>query len=88
MFKYLVRLLLQGKALSIEDMVDALSLKDNDYRVEDYTTALHLLARAEVSDNIFRVQHCAKVILLQNIPSARRLSAFKNVWRRIFIHDE
>ena len=47
-FKYLVRLLLLGKALSIEDMADVLCLKDNEYHVEDYTTALHLLARAEV----------------------------------------
>ena len=48
MFKYLVRLLLQGKALSVEDMADVLSLKDNFDHVEDYATALHLLARAEV----------------------------------------
>ena len=48
MFKYLVRLLLQGKALSVEDMADVLSLKDNFDHVEDYATALHLLVRAEV----------------------------------------
>ena len=35
--------------MSIGDMADVLSLKDNKYHVEDYTTALHLLARAEVS---------------------------------------
>ncbi|KAH9946079.1 uncharacterized protein BXZ73DRAFT_86275 [Epithele typhae] len=69
-FKYLVRLLLQGKALSIEDMADALVLKDNTYHVEDYASALQLLARAE------------------NLPSARRIHAFQNVWRRIFIHDD
>ncbi|EIW51716.1 uncharacterized protein TRAVEDRAFT_136690 [Trametes versicolor FP-101664 SS1] len=69
-FKFLVRQLLQGKALSVEDMAEILSLKDNYERVEDYTTALHLLARAE------------------NIPSTRRLSVFKNVWRRIYIHDD
>lgn len=48
MFKFLVRQLLQGKALSVEDMAELLSLKDNRNRVEDYASALHLLARAEV----------------------------------------
>jgi len=46
-FKQLVRSLLQGKALSVEDMADALSLKDNDTTISDYATALHLLARAD-----------------------------------------
>ncbi|KAI0331109.1 hypothetical protein GY45DRAFT_1322812 [Cubamyces sp. BRFM 1775] len=69
-FKFLVRQLLLGKALSVEDMAEVLSLKDNHGRVEDYTTALHLLARAE------------------NVPSTRRLSVFRNVWRRIYIHDD
>ncbi|KAL7283436.1 hypothetical protein ACG7TL_002866 [Trametes sanguinea] len=69
-FKYLVRQLLQGKALSVEDMAEVLCLKDNYERVEDYTTALHLLARAE------------------SVPSTRRLSVFRNVWRRIYIHDD
>ncbi|CDO69523.1 hypothetical protein BN946_scf184785.g28 [Trametes cinnabarina] len=69
-FKYLVRQLLQGKALSVEDMAEVLSLKDNHNRVEDYTTALHLLARAE------------------NVPSVRRLNVFRNIWRRIYIHDD
>ncbi|KAI0374941.1 hypothetical protein BV20DRAFT_934524 [Pilatotrama ljubarskyi] len=73
-FKFLVRQLLQGKALSVEDMAELLSLKDNYERVEDYATALHLLARAEVNH--------------QNIPSSRRLSVFRNVWRRIYIHDD
>ncbi|KAH9900978.1 Non-repetitive/WGA-negative nucleoporin C-terminal-domain-containing protein [Cubamyces lactineus] len=69
-FKFLVRQLLLGKALSVEDMAEVLSLKDNHGRVEDYTTALHLLARAE------------------NVPSTRRLNVFRNVWRRIYIHDD
>jgi hypothetical protein len=41
--------LLQGKALSTEDAVDVLTLKNNTDTVEDYATALHLLARAQVS---------------------------------------
>ncbi|KAF8478553.1 Non-repetitive/WGA-negative nucleoporin C-terminal-domain-containing protein [Russula ochroleuca] len=44
-FKQLVRSLFQGKALSVEDIADALSLKDNDTTISDYATALHLLAR-------------------------------------------
>ncbi|KAJ7774888.1 hypothetical protein B0H16DRAFT_78349 [Mycena metata] len=69
-FKDLVRKLLQGNALSMEDTVDVLTLKDNTTSVEDYTTALHLLARVE------------------NLPEARRMSAFRSVWRRIYIHDD
>ncbi|TFY77168.1 hypothetical protein EWM64_g6840, partial [Hericium alpestre] len=46
-FKALVRLLLQGKALSVEEVADVLSLKDDTKTVEDYATALHLLARAD-----------------------------------------
>ncbi|KAJ6502530.1 hypothetical protein C8R45DRAFT_622368 [Mycena sanguinolenta] len=69
-FKDLVRQLLQGNALSMEDAVDVLTLKDNTTSVEDYTTALHLLAR------------------VQNLPEARRMSAFRSVWRRIYIHDD
>lgn len=50
-----MRLLLQGKALSVEDVADVLSLKDNDPNVEDYTTALHLLSRAEVRSEVFSI---------------------------------
>lgn len=46
-FKQLVRSLLQGRALSVEDVADALSMKDNDTTISDYATALHLLARAD-----------------------------------------
>ncbi|KAF8077905.1 hypothetical protein FPV67DRAFT_1405325 [Lyophyllum atratum] len=69
-FKDLVRGLLQGRALSIEDAVDVLTLKDNTSTLEDFATALHLLARS------------------QNLPQARQASAFRTVWRRIYIHDE
>ncbi|KDQ60778.1 hypothetical protein JAAARDRAFT_190924 [Jaapia argillacea MUCL 33604] len=44
-FKQLVRRLLQGRSLSIEDSADVLSLKDNKKGVADYATALHLLSR-------------------------------------------
>ncbi|KAF5381087.1 hypothetical protein D9615_003993 [Tricholomella constricta] len=69
-FKDLVRGLLQGRALSIEDAVDVLTLKDNTSTPEDFATALHLLARIE------------------NLPEARKASAFRTVWRRIYIHDD
>ena len=48
-FKDLLRQLLQGKALSIEDTVDLLTLKDNAESLEDYTTSLQLLNYAKVS---------------------------------------
>lgn len=50
-FKNLIRELLQGKVLSIEDTVDVLTLKDNIDTVEDFATALHLLASVQVSSS-------------------------------------
>jgi hypothetical protein len=47
-FKDLLRQLLQGKALSIEDTVDLLTLKDNAESLEDYATSLQLLNYAKV----------------------------------------
>ncbi|KAF9454530.1 hypothetical protein P691DRAFT_655678 [Macrolepiota fuliginosa MF-IS2] len=74
-FKDLVRQLLQGKALSIEDAVDVLTLKDNEETIEDYATALQLAIRATVSS-------------VQNLPEARRQSALRTVWRRVYLHDD
>ena len=56
----LVRQLLQGKALSVEDIADILSLKDNEDDIEHYSTALHVLSRAEVCVTI------ALVLLITN----------------------
>jgi nuclear pore complex protein Nup133 len=70
-FKFLTKELLHGRALTVEDVVDLLTLKNNEAdHVEDYATALYLLARD--------VQ----------MPTGRRLSAFRSVWRRIYNHDE
>lgn len=69
-FRNLVRNTLQKRALSVEDMIDGLTLKDNTESVEDYATALHLLARTN------------------DIPSSRKLSAFRSIWRRIYLHDD
>ncbi|KAF5377077.1 hypothetical protein D9757_007737 [Collybiopsis confluens] len=68
-FKNLVKSLLQGKALPIEDTVDILTLKDNTDTAGYYATALHLLARC-------------------SLPETRRQSAFRTVWRRIYLHDD
>lgn len=46
LFRNMIRTLLQGKVLSVEDMADILSLKDNKETAEDYATALHLIAGA------------------------------------------
>jgi len=46
-FKQLLRLLLQGKALSDEDLVDLLSLKDNDETLDDFYAALHILTKTK-----------------------------------------
>ncbi|PSR74094.1 hypothetical protein PHLCEN_2v10050 [Hermanssonia centrifuga] len=54
-FKQLVKRLLQGKALSVEDAADVLSLKDNVPNVEDYITALHLLYHAQVSPEMIEI---------------------------------
>jgi len=39
--------LLQGKALSDEELVDLLSLKDNDETPDDFYAALQILAKAK-----------------------------------------
>ncbi|EIW85147.1 hypothetical protein CONPUDRAFT_70040 [Coniophora puteana RWD-64-598 SS2] len=46
-FKALIRLMLQNHALSVEDAVDVLTLKDNSETIEDYATALQLLSRVQ-----------------------------------------
>jgi len=46
-FKQLLRQLLQGKALSDEELVDLLSLKDNDETLDDFYAALHILTKTK-----------------------------------------
>ncbi|KAF8163334.1 methyltransferase type 11 [Crassisporium funariophilum] len=69
-FRDCLRQLLQGKSLSIEDVVDLLTLKDNSDSVEDYATSLHLLSR------------------VKGLPEARKTSALRTVWRRVYLHDD
>jgi nuclear pore complex protein Nup133 len=45
----MVKDMLQGKALSVEDTVDILTMKDNEESLDDFETALLLLAEAKVS---------------------------------------
>lgn len=46
-FKQLLRQLLLGKALSDEELVDLLSLKDNDESLDDFYAALHILTKTK-----------------------------------------
>jgi hypothetical protein len=52
-FRDCLRQLLQGKALSTEDLVDILTLKDNKTSIEDYSTGIHLLLSTTVGCGIF-----------------------------------
>lgn len=45
--------MLQGKVLNVEGVVDVLTLKDNADSIDDYATALHLLASGEVNSPVF-----------------------------------
>jgi hypothetical protein len=75
-FKQLVRSLLQGKALSVEDIADALSMKDNDTTIDDYATALHLLARANVSKpvrHLIDLRKCDRMAETPGCKAANRI---------------
>ncbi|KIM49090.1 hypothetical protein M413DRAFT_95576 [Hebeloma cylindrosporum] len=69
-FRDCLRQLLQGKALSTEDLVDILTLKDNKASIEDYSTSIHLL------------------LSTTDLPEARKYSALRTVWRRVYLHDD
>ncbi len=82
-----MRTLLQGKVLSLEDAVDVLSLKDNEETPEAFAIALKLLIQAHVSPA--QIQRMGILTSwLQQLPDARRASAFRSVWRRVYLHDE
>ena len=84
--KNLVKQLIQKNVLNTEDIVDALTLKDNETTREAYATALHVLAMDVVSAYSGVTVHF--LTSSQHIPAARRLSAFRAVWRRIYLHDK
>jgi nuclear pore complex protein Nup133 len=52
LYRQLVRALLQGKALPMEDVLDLLTLQDNggENGLENYVVALDLLAHTTVSN--------------------------------------
>ncbi|OJA08151.1 hypothetical protein AZE42_03589 [Rhizopogon vesiculosus] len=58
--KIFVRQVLQGKVLSVEDAVDVLTLKD-DEGVENFATALHLLAHTEDIPDARRISSFRRV---------------------------
>lgn len=60
-FKNDVRRILQRKMLSVEDMVDVLTLKDNEETLGDYATALQLLLREEDVPDIRRISAFKRV---------------------------
>ena len=76
-----MRQLLQGKALSVEDMAELLSLKDNRNRVEDYASALHLLARAEVC-----VMPLALLLSLMRDTEPAKRTAAQRIQERLATH--
>jgi nuclear pore complex protein Nup133 len=82
-----VRQVLQGKALSVEDAVDILTLKD-DEGVGNYATALQLLAHAEVCHPFMAGITRLRIIVHKDIPDTRRISSFRRVWCRIYNKDE
>ncbi len=58
-FKDILRQLLQGKALPIEDIIELLTLKDNTDSVENFATSVHLLESVTVcfTDSQFGKYH-------------------------------
>jgi nuclear pore complex protein Nup133 len=88
MFRVLVRNILQGKALGVEDLADVLTLKDNasEADLENFIVALQLLGHAEVGRS--RPSFGAETELRKGIPDARLLVSTQSVWRRMYMHDE
>jgi nuclear pore complex protein Nup133 len=76
--KTFVRQVPQGKALCLEDAVDVLTSQDNVEGAENYATALHLLAHAEVSRGITTITQ----------GYSRREESFRRIRCRIYNHDE
>ena len=72
-FRMLVRRMLRGEALSVDELADVLSMRDNKggEGAESYKTALKLLNAAG-----------------DEIPEARKRAAIEAVWRRAYLRDE
>lgn len=63
-----------------------LILKDNAESTDDYTTALQLLARAEVVLSVTYIRMLN--LTFRDTPDARRLSSYRRTWCRVYYHDE
>ena len=84
-----MRQILQDKVLNVEDVVGVLTLQD-DEDVENYATALHRLAHAEVWHTFMAAVHRNDRLFVvhKDIPDTRRISSFRRVWCRIYNKDE
>ncbi|EJU05598.1 hypothetical protein DACRYDRAFT_98268 [Dacryopinax primogenitus] len=70
-FKAAVKHVMHGDILSIEDLVDVLTLKDNQRgEYKDYGTALKAFEQSEAE-----------------MPTARAQLTLEALWRRIYLHD-
>ncbi|KAF8910963.1 methyltransferase type 11 [Gymnopilus junonius] len=86
-FRDLLRQLLQGKALSIEDLVELLTLKDNAESVDDFARSLQLLSSLKVC-RFIAIEHSILTNCFKDLPEARLTSATRTVWRRVYLHDD
>ena len=86
LLKAVIKDLLQGRALGVEDLADLLTLKESSL---DFESSLDLIRDAQVC-----LSHLDRDGLLlicfksQDIPEARQISAYRTVWRRLYIRDE
>ncbi|KAH9484254.1 Nucleoporin nup132 [Psilocybe cubensis] len=85
-FKDLLRTILKGDALSVEDTVDILTLKDNTETVEDFATSLHVLSLAPEGSGSDVSGIRGKIPV--EIPARRKESALHTIWRRIYLQDD
>lgn len=78
LFRRLVHVLLDGRAIGLEDVIDVLTLKDwppagGDCGIgQSFIEGLVLMARGG----------------LKELPSGRKLNALRAIWRRVYLCDE
>ena len=80
--------LLQSHALGVEDLIDVLTLIESTL---DFAIALQLIENTKVLSPSFVFNEMISdncLSFLKSIPEASRRSAFRTIWRRIYIHDE
>jgi len=78
LFRQLVHVLLDGRTIGLEDVIDVLTLKDwppargDEGDGQSFIEGLVLMARSG----------------LKELPSGRKLNALRAIWRRVYICDE